>query len=66
MVGTRHELVLYPAHVDGLTRLLRQAVDTIGARSTPGAAGASTATAPGLPARCGSRYLGKPEQPGKP
>ncbi|WP_420082606.1 hypothetical protein ACN6AT_36940 (plasmid) [Streptomyces sp. JL4002] len=36
MVGKRHELALHPAHVDGLTRLLRQAVDTIGARSTSG------------------------------
>ncbi|GEB60058.1 hypothetical protein [Streptomyces gardneri] len=35
MVGKRHELALHPAHVHGLTRLLRQAVDTIGARSTP-------------------------------
>ncbi|MFB7609831.1 hypothetical protein [Streptomyces gardneri] len=35
VVGTRHELALHPAHVHGLTRLLRQAVDTIGARSTP-------------------------------
>ncbi|MFD9724617.1 hypothetical protein [Streptomyces sp. NPDC059072] len=36
VVGKCHELALHPAHVDGLTRLLRQAVDTIGARSTPG------------------------------
>ncbi|MER5807808.1 hypothetical protein ABT143_06365 [Streptomyces sp. NPDC002033] len=36
MVGKRHELALHPAHVDGRTRLLRQAVDTIGARSMPG------------------------------
>ncbi|WP_420082599.1 hypothetical protein ACN6AT_36845 (plasmid) [Streptomyces sp. JL4002] len=35
-VGKRHELALHPAHVEGLTRLLRGAVDTIGARSTPG------------------------------
>ncbi|MCX5079175.1 hypothetical protein OHA84_38180 (plasmid) [Streptomyces sp. NBC_00513] len=36
VVGTRHELALHPAHVDGLTRLLREAVGTIGARGTPG------------------------------
>ncbi|WP_267088241.1 hypothetical protein [Streptomyces sp. NBC_00249] len=36
LVGTRHELTLHPAHVHGLTQLLRQAVGTIGARSTPG------------------------------
>ncbi|MER6390485.1 hypothetical protein ABT236_18680 [Streptomyces sp. NPDC001523] len=36
MVGTRHELALHPAHVDGLTRLLHEAVGTIGARGTPG------------------------------
>nr|MDT0521329.1 hypothetical protein [Streptomyces sp. DSM 41633] len=36
VVGTRHELTLHPAHVHGLTQLLRQAVGTIGARSTPG------------------------------
>ncbi|MFF3775775.1 hypothetical protein [Streptomyces sp. NPDC002232] len=35
MVGKRHERALHPAHVDCLTRLLRQAVDAIGARSTP-------------------------------
>ncbi|MFD6464671.1 hypothetical protein [Streptomyces goshikiensis] len=35
-VGKRHELALHRTHVDGLTRLLRQAVGTIGARSTPG------------------------------
>ncbi|MGW7327986.1 hypothetical protein ACWGIU_05090 [Streptomyces sp. NPDC054840] len=36
VVGTRHELTLHPAHVHGLTQLLRQAVGTIGARSTVG------------------------------
>ncbi|MFI8365205.1 hypothetical protein ACIGD1_34260 [Streptomyces sp. NPDC085612] len=36
MVGKRHELALHPAHVHGLTQLLRHAVDTIRARSTPG------------------------------
>ncbi|MEU4356293.1 hypothetical protein [Streptomyces virginiae] len=36
VVGTRHELTLHPAHVHGLTQLLRQAVGTIGARSPPG------------------------------
>ncbi|MFE2140320.1 hypothetical protein ACFXA3_00915 [Streptomyces sp. NPDC059456] len=35
-VGTRHELTLHPAHVHGLTQILRRAVGTIGARSTPG------------------------------
>ncbi|MFD5548696.1 hypothetical protein ACFWJQ_18410 [Streptomyces goshikiensis] len=35
MVGKRHELALHPAHVHGLTLLLHQAVDTIGARNTP-------------------------------
>ncbi|MFF4299327.1 hypothetical protein ACFY0N_37415 [Streptomyces vinaceus] len=35
-MGTRHELALHPAHIHGLTQLLRQAVGTIGARSTPG------------------------------
>ncbi|MFF3431352.1 hypothetical protein [Streptomyces sp. NPDC002602] len=36
LVGKRHELALHPAHVDGLTRLLRHAVGTIGVCSTPG------------------------------
>ncbi|MFD5891633.1 hypothetical protein ACFWHQ_37515 [Streptomyces sp. NPDC060334] len=36
MVGKRHELALHRGHVDGLTRLLRGAVDTVAARSTPG------------------------------
>lgn len=36
LVGKRHELALHPAHVDGLTRLLRHAVATIAARRTPG------------------------------
>ncbi|MGW6971888.1 hypothetical protein [Streptomyces sp. NPDC054952] len=36
MVGKRHELALHRAHVDGLTRLLREAVGTIGARGMPG------------------------------
>ncbi|MGW4506906.1 hypothetical protein ACWENO_19955 [Streptomyces sp. NPDC004436] len=36
MVGKRHKLALHSAPVEGLTRLLRGAVDTIGARSTPG------------------------------
>ncbi|MFJ6785213.1 hypothetical protein [Streptomyces yangpuensis] len=36
VVGKRDELTLHPAHVHGLTQLLRQAVGTIGARSTPG------------------------------
>ncbi|MEU6867934.1 hypothetical protein ABZ924_32655 [Streptomyces sp. NPDC046876] len=36
VVGTRDELTLHPAHVHGLTQLLRQAVGTIEARSTPG------------------------------
>ncbi|MFD3679134.1 hypothetical protein [Streptomyces sp. NPDC058613] len=35
-VGRRHELSLHRAHVDGLTRLLRHAVATLTARSTPG------------------------------
>ncbi|GLX42181.1 hypothetical protein Sros01_82530 [Streptomyces roseochromogenus] len=35
VVGTRNELTLHPAHVHGLTQLLRQAVGTIGARRTP-------------------------------
>ncbi|MFG2977773.1 hypothetical protein ACGFYY_32875 [Streptomyces sp. NPDC048331] len=36
VMGTRDELTLHPAHVHGLTQLLRQAVGTIGTRSTPG------------------------------
>ncbi|MER5935129.1 hypothetical protein [Streptomyces sp. NPDC002054] len=36
LVGKHHELALLPAHVDGLTRLLRHAVGTIADRSTPG------------------------------
>lgn len=36
MVGKRHELALHPAHVDGLTRLLRGAVGTIAARNARG------------------------------
>ncbi|WP_336319745.1 hypothetical protein [Streptomyces lavendofoliae] len=36
LVGKRYELALQPAHVDGLTRLLRHAAATIGARSRPG------------------------------
>ncbi|MFF4321319.1 hypothetical protein [Streptomyces sp. NPDC001568] len=35
LVGKRHELALHPAHVDGLTRLLRDAAGAIAARSTP-------------------------------
>ncbi|MFD9419496.1 hypothetical protein ACFWC9_32990 [Streptomyces goshikiensis] len=34
LVGKRHDLALHPAHVYGLTRLLRDATATIGARST--------------------------------
>jgi hypothetical protein len=30
LVGKRHELVLHPAHVDGLARVLRHAVGAIG------------------------------------
>ncbi|MFD6940923.1 hypothetical protein ACFWAP_32830 [Streptomyces goshikiensis] len=48
VVGTRHELALHPAHVDGLTRLLRQAVGTIGARSTPGGGRCSHCDGTGL------------------
>ncbi|MFD8293928.1 hypothetical protein ACFV2B_37690 [Streptomyces lavendulae] len=36
MVGKRHEPALHPAHADCLTRLLREAVGTIAARSMPG------------------------------
>ncbi|MFF3020757.1 hypothetical protein [Streptomyces sp. NPDC057939] len=36
MVGKRHEIALHRAHVDGLTRILRRAVDTVAARSVPG------------------------------
>ncbi|ATZ22064.1 hypothetical protein SLAV_38720 [Streptomyces lavendulae subsp. lavendulae] len=36
VVGTRDELTLHPAHVHGLTQLLRDAVTTIDAHSTPG------------------------------
>ncbi|WP_329391549.1 hypothetical protein OG625_39905 (plasmid) [Streptomyces sp. NBC_01351] len=36
LVGKCRELALHPAHVDGLAGLLRHAVNTIGARSTPG------------------------------
>ncbi|MGW1281362.1 hypothetical protein ACWD4V_30985 [Streptomyces tsukubensis] len=36
LVGKRHEIALHPAHVGGLTRLLRAAVGTIAARGTPG------------------------------
>ncbi|MFI1154685.1 hypothetical protein [Streptomyces sp. NPDC020817] len=35
-MGTLQELALQRAHVRGLTQLLRQAVVTIGARSTAG------------------------------
>ncbi|MER7467039.1 hypothetical protein [Streptomyces sp. NPDC097981] len=35
LVGKRQELALHTAHVDSLTRILRHAVGTIGARSTP-------------------------------
>ncbi|MGW6883181.1 hypothetical protein ACWGEU_23310 [Streptomyces goshikiensis] len=34
LVGKRHDLALHPAHVHGLTQLLRDATATIGARST--------------------------------
>ncbi|MFZ3492331.1 hypothetical protein ACODT5_03660 [Streptomyces sp. 5.8] len=36
MVGKRHELALHPAHVDGLTRLLRHAAATIAVHGTAG------------------------------
>lgn len=36
LVGKRHELALHPAHVDGFTRLVRNAVAAVEARSTPG------------------------------
>ncbi|MBJ6613855.1 hypothetical protein [Streptomyces sp. I4(2020)] len=36
MIGVRQELPLHAAHVAGLTRLLGDAIGTIGARSTPG------------------------------
>ncbi|MDX3028489.1 hypothetical protein [Streptomyces scabiei] len=36
VVSKRHELALHTAHVEGLTRLLRDAVGTIGAGSAPG------------------------------
>ncbi|MFJ5811149.1 hypothetical protein [Streptomyces sp. NPDC093093] len=48
MVGKRHELALHRAHVDGLTRLLRDAVDTIAARSTPGGGRCSHCDGTGL------------------
>jgi hypothetical protein len=35
LVGKRRGLALHPGHVDGLARLLRHAVATIGAQSTP-------------------------------
>ncbi|MFD9268672.1 hypothetical protein ACFWB1_03940 [Streptomyces goshikiensis] len=34
LVGKRHDLALHPAHVYGLTQLLRDDTATIGARST--------------------------------
>ncbi|MFD9302127.1 hypothetical protein ACFWCB_05395 [Streptomyces sp. NPDC060048] len=34
LVGKRHDLALHPAHVYGLTQLLRDATAAIGARST--------------------------------
>ncbi|PAZ14917.1 hypothetical protein CLM62_16545 [Streptomyces sp. SA15] len=36
MIGMREELPLHTGHVAGLTQLLRDAIGTIGARSTPG------------------------------
>ncbi|MEU9032129.1 hypothetical protein AB0D46_32440 [Streptomyces sp. NPDC048383] len=48
IVGKRHELALYRAHVDGLTRLLRDAVDTVAARSTPGGGRCSHCDGTGL------------------
>ncbi|MFM9681644.1 hypothetical protein [Streptomyces brasiliscabiei] len=36
MIGVRQELPLHSAHVEGLTRLVRDAVGTIGAGSGPG------------------------------
>ncbi|MCX4546765.1 hypothetical protein [Streptomyces sp. NBC_01565] len=36
MFGKRHQLALHTGHVDGLTRLLRDAVDTVDAHSTSG------------------------------
>lgn len=36
LVGKRHQLALHAGHIDGLTRLLRNAVDTIDAHSTSG------------------------------
>ncbi|WP_158708293.1 MULTISPECIES: hypothetical protein [unclassified Streptomyces] len=36
MIGVRQELPLHNAHVEGLTRLLRDTIGTIGAGSGPG------------------------------
>ncbi|MFG2394627.1 hypothetical protein ACGFYF_37960 [Streptomyces lavendulae] len=36
LLGKRHQLALHTDHVDGLTHLLRDAVTTIDAHSTPG------------------------------
>ncbi|MFH8477167.1 hypothetical protein [Streptomyces sp. NPDC018000] len=61
-LGRQQELPIHEAHTAGLTRLFRHAAGTIGARSTPGEAGASTATGLGSPDPCGSRLPGTLER----
>ncbi|MFD9451818.1 hypothetical protein ACFWBC_01780 [Streptomyces sp. NPDC059985] len=39
MVGKRHQLALHAGHVDGLARLLRDAVDNINAHGSSGGDG---------------------------
>lgn len=51
MIGVRQELPLHSAHVEGLTRLLRDAIGTIGAGSGPGEGDCS---------HCGGRGLARP------
>ncbi|MFJ3882379.1 hypothetical protein ACIPW5_33655 [Streptomyces sp. NPDC090077] len=66
LLGKRHRLALHTDHVDGLTHLLRDAVTTIEAHSTPGGDCAPTATAPAVRTPCGRRRPGTPEHLGKP
>ncbi|GGR58590.1 MULTISPECIES: hypothetical protein [Streptomyces] len=65
-LGRWQALSIHAAHTAGLARLFRHAAGAIGARSTPGEAGAFTATGPGVPARCGGGRASLSGGPGKP
>lgn len=62
-LGRRQELPIHAAHTAGLTRLSATPLAPSVPAARREAAGASTATGPGVLARCGSQRPGKPEQP---